>query len=109
MFAVVNLRVNYDVIAIASLLFGVAYGGIELTRDIVFKEAAGLQQWRKIRDPLDIISGLLIIILYAVISVSDVDILRILGGSTVVSMLLVSVWMFIFFKDKIYFGLNLRL
>lgn len=97
---------NYDVIAIASLLFGIAYGGMELSQEIVFKEVAGVQKWRNVRDPLDVTAGLFTIGLYGVISAFDVSILKVLGGSTVVSMLLVSVWLFIFFKDKIRFGMN---
>lgn len=105
----VNLRVNYDVIATASLLFGISYGGMELSQEIVFKEIAGVQRWRIVRDPLDVVSGLCVIAFYGGISAFDVGVLKLLGGSTVFSVLLVSVWLFIFFKDKFRFLVNVGL
>lgn len=72
-----------------------------MSQDIVFKEVVGLQKWRCIKDPLDVVSGLITIGLYALIGCLDCDILRVLGGSTAASMLLASVWLFIFLKDKI--------
>lgn len=86
---------NYDIVAIASLLFGISYGGIELSCDIIFKEIAGIRQWKNIRDPLEIISGLLSIGIYGIISALDINLFKILGGNTAACMLLASIWLYI--------------
>lgn len=96
-------------VAIATLLFGFSYGSLELSCDIIYKEVAGIRQWKSVRSPLEILSGLLVVIIYGVICALDVDLLAVLGSNLVACVLLTSVWLFIFFKDVIGVNFNVGL
>lgn len=96
-----NLQVNYDIIAISSLMFGTSYAGTELSQEIIFREVVGIRQWRNIRDPLEITAGLLTLCVYSVIYALDVNLLAVLGGNAIVCILIASIWLFIFLKNVV--------
>lgn len=90
---------NYDIIALASLLFGVAYGGLEFSGEIIFKEVVGARRWNNISGPLEILSGLILFGIYCVVYTVDTDLLRLLGCSTTICMLIASLWIYVFLRN----------
>ncbi|XP_060530404.1 uncharacterized protein LOC132704427 isoform X3 [Cylas formicarius] len=66
-------KLTNDVITLSSLLFGVGYGIVSYTEKIVYRAFIGMRQWHLVRGPLEIVSGILIIVIYYYIYFHKLD------------------------------------
>lgn len=66
-FLVLSREITNDVITISSLLFGFGYGIITFTEKIVYRSSMGMRPWHLVRGPLEIVSGLSVLLIYYLI------------------------------------------
>ncbi|ERL93223.1 hypothetical protein D910_10519 [Dendroctonus ponderosae] len=64
---ILSQDITNDVITISSLLFGFGYGIITFTEKIVYKSSMGMRPWHLVRGPLEILSGLSVLLIYYLI------------------------------------------
>ncbi|KAL1489887.1 hypothetical protein ABEB36_013814 [Hypothenemus hampei] len=57
-------QVTNDVITLSSLLFGFGHGIVSYTEKIVYKRSIGMRPWYIVQGPLDVISGICILVIY---------------------------------------------
>lgn len=65
---VLSAKPTNDVLTISSLLFGFGHGIISYTEPTVYKRSIGMRPWYIVRGALEVISALLILLVYYLIN-----------------------------------------
>lgn len=101
LFLVLGCNLNHDIITVSCLLFGFAYGTTGFVEEKVYRDAVGVRQWRKVEGPLEVLTGIFVILAYYIIYRLDLTIMYILTYSYVIYLFVLLLWLCLLLIDFI--------